>query len=80
MEWQNVMNKASTSPIPSAPAGVVWLEANGEVSKIKWEWFPAGVCESAPSPLVPALQTEYSFCHRQIISAFNSVSHFVKWA
>lgn len=57
MEWQNVMNKAYTSPIPSAPAGVVWLEANGEVSKIKWEWFPAGVCESAPSPLVPALQS-----------------------
>lgn len=80
MEWQNVMNKASSSPLPSAPAGVVWLEANGEVSKTKWECFPAGVCESGPSPLVPALQTDYSFCHWQIISAFNSVSPFVEWA
>ena len=79
MEWQNIMNQASGSPIPSAPAGVVWLAANGVVSKIKWEWFPAGVCESGPS-LVPALQTDYSFCHGQIISALNSVSPFVKWA
>lgn len=54
------MNKASNSPIPSAPAGVVSLEANGQISKIKWERFPAEVCESSPSP-VPALQEITAF-------------------
>lgn len=64
MEWQNVMNKASSSPIRSAPAGAVCLQANGEVSKTKWEWFPAGVCESGPSPPLPALQADYSLLPR----------------
>lgn len=50
----NVMSKAFSFPIPSAPDGVVWLQTNGEISKVKREWLPDGVCEPDPSPIVPA--------------------------
>lgn len=78
MKKENVTNKAFHFPIPSAPDGVVWLETNGEISKLKREWLPDGVCEPDPSPLVPAFQRDCSFCHGQIISAANLVSPFVK--
>lgn len=56
MKGENAMNKAFHFPIPSAPDGVVWLQTNGEISKVKREWLPDGVCELDPSPLVFALQ------------------------
>lgn len=48
------MNKAFSFPTPSAPDGVVWLQTNGEISKVKREWLPDGVYELDPSPIVPA--------------------------
>lgn len=72
------MNKAFSFPIPSAPDGVVWLQINGEISKVKREWLPDRVCEPDPSPLVPALQRDCSFCQGKIISAVNLVCSFVK--
>lgn len=72
------MSKAFSFPIPSAPDGVVWLQTNGEISKVKREWLPDGVCEPDPSPIVPAPHWGCSFCHGQIISAVNLVSPFVK--
>lgn len=72
------MNKAFSFSIPSAPDGVVWLQINGEISKVKKECLPDGVCEPDPSPQVPALQRDCSFCHGKIISAVNLVSPFVK--
>lgn len=72
------MNKAFSFPIPSASDGVVWLQINGEISKVKREWLSDGVHEPDPSPQVPALQQDCSFCYVKIISAVNLVSPFVK--
>lgn len=50
------MNKAFNFPIPSAPDGMVWLQTNGEIFKVKREWLPDEVCEPDPPPQVLALQ------------------------